>query len=288
MSYDNTLKYLVELFSYDFAKWLVNAEVEEELTILKTELNVESIRADVVFFMKIANKILHLEFQTTPQSDPPLPVRMLDYWLRLWRQYRCEVIQVVTFLKETTSELVFIEEFRNANTIHRYRVIRIWEMNPELFLEKLGLLPLATLAKTNQPNTLLRQIAEKIDTIEGKAMQSNVSACVQLLAGIKFESSLIRAYFKEEIMKESVIYQSIKQEGLLEGKREGKAEAFDEARIQEASLLIRIIKRHLGEMNLDLETAIKNLSFSQLEALGENFLDWNSQEDLTEWLKNLH
>ena len=275
MSYDNTLKYLVEQFPKDFAKWLLDTEIDEELTILKTELSIEPVRADGVFFMKIANKVLHLEFQTTPQSDPPIPERMIEYWIRLWRQYRLDVIQVVIFLKETNSELVYIEEFRNANTIHRYRVIRMWEMNPELFLDNVGLLPLATLAKSSQPNVLLAQIAEKIDTIESKAMQSNVSACVQLLAGINFEKSLIKAYFKEEIMKESVIYQSIKEEGK------------QEARIQEASLLVWIIKRHLGEISIDSETAIKNLSFSQLESLGKKFLDWKSEEDLAKWLSNL-
>ena len=298
MSYDNTLKYLVEQFPYDFVKWLVNATTDEELTILKTELSIEPIRADGVIFIKIANRILHLEFQTLPYSDPPIPFRMLDYWIRLRRKYKSEVVQVVIFLQETSSELVFVDKFREGSTVHKYRVIRIWEMNSQFFLDNPGLLPLASLAKSNQPRELLTQIAGKIDTIEEKTIQSNLSACVQLLAGIRFDESLIKAYFKEELMKESVIYQSIKQEGkaegkaegLLEGKAEGllegRAEAMDEARIQEASLLIRIVKRHLGEINPNLESSIQQLSFSQLEELGDTFLDWNGENDLVQWLEN--
>ncbi len=62
--------------------------------------------------------------------DPPLPLRMLDYWLRLYRQYRCPVEQIIIFLKPTTSEAVFVNEFTAANTWHRYRVIRLWEQDP--------------------------------------------------------------------------------------------------------------------------------------------------------------
>ena len=108
MSYDNTLKYLVEQFPYDFSKWLANATPEDDLEILKTELSNEPIRADGLVFLRISNRILHLEFQTTPDWDPPLSFRMLDYWVRLYRQYNCEILQVVIFLKETSSDINLI------------------------------------------------------------------------------------------------------------------------------------------------------------------------------------
>ena len=286
VSYDNTLKYLVEQFPYDFAKWLVNAREDEELTILKTELSIEPITADSVIFMKVANRILHLECQTLPYSDKPIPFRMLDYWVRLKRKYNCEVIQVVIFLKETSSEQVFIEEFRDGNTVHPYRVIRIWEMKPEFFLDNLGLLPLAALAKTSQPRELLAQVAGKVDTIESRVMQSNVSACIQLLAGIRFNENLIKAYFREDIMKESVIYQSIKQEGKREGILEGKKETLEETKAQEVSLFITMLINRLGTLSPESEERIKQLSIPKLRELALALLNWNSEEELIQWLDN--
>ncbi len=44
------------------------------------------------------------------------------------------------------------------NTQHRYRVIRLWEEDPEQFLNDPALLPFATLAATNNPENLLGQI----------------------------------------------------------------------------------------------------------------------------------
>ncbi len=274
MSYDNILKYLVEQFPYDFAKWLVNATEDEELTILKTELSIEPITTDGLVFMKIGNQILHLEFQTLPYSDPPMPLIMLDYWVRLRKKYNYKITQVVIFLKETSYELVFIDEFREENTIHRYQVIRMWEMNPELFLDNGGLLPLAALAKSTQPRNLLAQVSDKVDTIKDKAMQSSISACVQLLAGIRHDNDFIKALFREEIMKESVVYQSIVQE------------AQEEVRIQDASLVINMLNHRLGSINPELEEQIKGLSFPKLRELALALLDWNSQNDLIQWLNS--
>ena len=71
MSYDSILKFLIEEYSKPILSWLFDISADESVTILKTELNLEPIRADGIFFLQVGNKIIHLEFQTTPKSDPP-------------------------------------------------------------------------------------------------------------------------------------------------------------------------------------------------------------------------
>ncbi len=63
MSYDNACKYLAEQYPSEFVRWLLGVEVQE-ITVLKTELTLEPIRADAVTFVQAANQILHIEFQT--------------------------------------------------------------------------------------------------------------------------------------------------------------------------------------------------------------------------------
>ncbi len=123
--------------------------------------------------MRLAKK---LEFQTLPGSEPPLPLRMLDYWLRLYRQYRCPIEQVIIFLKPTTSEAVFINEFTAANTWHRYRVIRLWEQDPAPLLADNALLPLAALARTDSPRSLLQQVAAQVARIESTRALAKLSS----------------------------------------------------------------------------------------------------------------
>lgn len=200
---------------------------------------------------------------------------MLDYWVRLYRQYNCDIEQIVIFLKPTSNEAAFVEQFTARNTSHRYRVIRMWEQNPELLLTSPALLPLATLAQTDSPESLLQQIAVQVSMIEETTIQQSISVCTQLLAGLVFDTELIRQLFRREDMRESVIYQEILQEGREEGRQ------------SELRLVIRQLTRRIGAINLQLQSQVENLSLTQLEDLGEALLDFATQEDLVNWLNSL-
>ncbi|MBD2493390.1 DUF4351 domain-containing protein [Nostoc sp. FACHB-280] len=281
MSYDNTCKYLAETYPAEFAKWLLSSDTVDNIQVLKTELTLEPIRADSVTFLQIANQILHIEFQTTSQSTPPLDFRMLDYYTRLKRQYFwCEIHQVLIFLQPTSSDIVYKTQYTDSNTIHKYRVIRLWEEEPATLFANPALLPLATLAKTNSPQGLLTQVAAAVDMIEETDERQNISACVQILAGLRFEKNLITQLFSEEIMQESVIYQDILQKGLQQGEARGK-------RQEALGLILRQLKRRFGVIEPQTEQQIQTLSITQLEDLAEALLDFTSQNDLVNYLANL-
>jgi predicted transposase YdaD len=72
-------------------------------------------------------------------------------------------------------------------------------------------------------------------------------------------------------MKESVIYQEIRAEGLQEG---------------EANLVLRQLNRRIGGISPELSAKIRSLSLEHLENLGEALLDFQSRQDLEQWLAN--
>lgn len=276
MSYDNVCKYLAETYPEAFVSWLLSVE-PTELQVLKTELSLEPIRADFVTFLQVDGQILHLEFQTSPESDPPLPFRMLDYSVRLKRQYQCDVEQVVLFLKPSNSPIVYTEEYSDRTTTHHYRVLRLWEQKPEAFLENPALLPFATLTQTDSPATLLQQVASEIDKIEPGDRRRDIAGCVEVIAGLTLDKDLIRQLLREEIMQESVIYQDILQKGQRQGLQEGRQE-------EASSLVIRQLNRRLGALDPQVLSQISSLSIDQLETLAEDLLDFVSLEDLIGWL----
>ena len=281
MAYDNTCKYLAEKFPAAFVHWLLPIDEPTSVQVLKTELIQEPIRADSLVFLQTDNQILHLEFETRPYSDPPIAFRMLDYYVRLKRQYSCSINQVVIFLQQTASEQVFVSEYTDANTRHGYRVIRLWEQDPALLLSVPGLLPLATLSQTNSPRTLLEQIATQIATIQEPTQQADLLACTQVLAGLRFEKDLIRQLFRKETMRGSVIYQEIREDGLIEGRQLGLLEGRkDEA----LSFLTRQLTRRIGAIAPETREQIQTLSVEELEDLGEALLDFSEASDLTNWL----
>ena len=249
--------------------WLLETEAAQIEPVL-TELSVEPVRADALYYLPEQQKILHLEFQTVPKSTPALPLRMLDYWVRLYRQYGCPIEQVVIFLKQTTSPSVYIDRFNVGETVHPYRVIRLWEQAPEPLLANVALLPLAVLARSEAPEVLLSQVAERIDMIEESEQQRNISACAQVLASLRYEQRLIQQFLREELMREAPLYQEILQEG----------------RQQEAqTIVLRLLTRRFGVVEPRLTARIQQLSSSQIEELAEALLDFSTLNDLEDWLE---
>ncbi|HBB34097.1 MAG TPA: hypothetical protein DC064_20450 [Cyanobacteria bacterium UBA9273] len=277
MSYDNACKYLAEKYPAAFTNWLLGVP-SPDIEVLKTELTNEPIRADAITFLRTANQILHIEFQTLPYSETPLPLRMLDYSVRLKRQYRCDVVQVIIFLQATTSEIAFTQEYRDRTTSHRYQVIRLWEQDPALFLSVPGLLPLATLTQTDNPQALLMQVATQIATIPDREQQQTIASCTQIFAGLRFEKDIIRQLFREEMMQGSVIYQDILQRGLQQGRQEGRREG-------EETLIMRQLTRRFGELNPTITEQIRGLSLLALEDLAEALFDFIEVTDLGSWLQ---
>jgi hypothetical protein len=86
----------------------------------------------------------------------------------------------------------------------------------------------------------------------------------------------------ELIMKLSPIY----VEKLEEFKQVGVQEGLQQGLQQEASLIIRLLKRKLGNISQNLENRIASLPRTTLEDLGEALLDFNSMDDAIAWLDN--
>lgn len=272
MSFDNICKLLAEKYPLDFARWLLPEE-PQKIRVLKTELGIEPIRADFLTFLQTENQILHIEFQTLATSTIPIPLRMLDYYVRLTRQYQISVTQVVIFLQETNHENAFTEAYISDTTTHRYRVIRMWEQDSTFFLNNLALLPLAPLTRTNSPQILLSQVSQNVAKIADREAKQNIAAYTEILAGLRFEKTLISQLLSEEIMQESVIYQDILQKGEQRGEQKG-----------EQRTIIRLLNRRFGEIDSSLIDKIRILTIEQLDNLADALLDFSDIADLVTWL----
>jgi len=220
--FDSLCKFLAENFSEDYATCLLGRPVT--LTKLSpTELSLEPLRADSLILEQSEDLVLHLEFQTEP--DENMGFRMLDYRVRVYRRFPAKTMhQVVIYLKKTKSALVYQDSFQFGETIHRYRVIRLWEQSSEVFLKSPGLLPLAVLTQGEEPTIRLREVSKGLDTIENQRVRANLMAATAVFAGLVMEPEMIKTILRSDIMKESAFYQEILQEGRLEGRLEGERE----------------------------------------------------------------
>jgi predicted transposase/invertase (TIGR01784 family) len=257
--YDNTCKFLVKNFPTDFANWLLGKPIA--LTKLEpSELASDPIRADSVILLESAEIIVHLEFQT--QCDRAMPYRMANYWLRLYGKYpNREIHQTVIYLRPTNSPLVYETSFNSTKLNHEFNVIRLWEQPTETFQQYQGLLPLAVLTKTNNPEATLRDIAKLIDKIDDKKVKSDVAAATSIISGLALNKEIIQRLLRSEIMKESVIYQEIRLEGLAEGKAQGLAKGEAKATNQ---IVLNMLRSNIP---IEVITQVTGLTLKQIEKL---------------------
>lgn len=87
------------------------------------------------------------------------------------------------FLKQSTSEVVFTDTYRDATTVHHYRVIRLWEQAPDLLLRNPALLPLAFPTCSDAPVELLQTVVQAVMNLSDRTQRHNLASCVEILAG---------------------------------------------------------------------------------------------------------
>jgi len=67
-------------------------------------------------------------------------------------------------------------------------------------------------------------VSRSLETISQKQVQSNLAAATSILAGLVLNRETIKKILRSEIMRESVIYQDILEEGREEGEEKGRRE----------------------------------------------------------------
>jgi len=105
------------------------------------------------------------------------------------------------------------------------------------------------------------------------------------------EGNILQPEDRELVMKLSPVYlerlAENKQQGILEGLQQGLQQGLEQLQERidrDKELIIRQLTKKLGVINADLQTQVKALNIDNLETLAEDFLDFNSIEDLQQWL----
>jgi hypothetical protein len=62
-------------------------------------------------------------------------------------------------------------------------------------------------------------------------------------------------------------------------------QGFQQGIQQEINLVVRMLKTKIGDLSLELETKVRTLPLNKIEDLGIALLNFNSVEDLINWLE---
>ncbi|MCA2612297.1 MAG: DUF4351 domain-containing protein, partial [Microcystis sp. M27BS1] len=155
----------------------------------------------------------------------------------------------------------------------------------------------------NQPNPVASALMAKMNIAE-KERAKVKAECLRLLITLRLDaarmqliSGFIDTYLNLNPVEERQFQEEIStfsqpvQEGVMQittsWMRQGIERGIEQGIEREKTLIIRQLKRKLGEINPSLETKIMELSIDDVEALGEALFDFSTVEDLINWLNTL-
>ncbi len=262
--YDNFSKFLTDEYPQDFSSWLLGEPIQFT-ELLPKELSIEAIRADSMILLQSLSVILHLEFQTDP--DPDMPFRMADYALRIYRKFPDrQLVQVVIYLRKTTSTKVYEARFAANNFVHEFRVVRLWEQETEQFLQSPGLLPYAALTHTDDREGVLREVARRIDGMDNRREQGNLMAISAVMGALSLDKDVIQRILRRDIMQASPMYQELKAWAKEDAERELRVSVEHEIGESVALQKTRSIALNMLRKNLPIDTIaeVTGLTIDQL------------------------
>jgi predicted transposase YdaD len=292
-SYDLTMRHLAERFPEDMAFLSLGTEVDSIAT-LSPDLPAAEQRADWLAKVRIGRKqgLVQTEFQTGYRAKKIR--RMLSYRVQAAELHGIPVLSVVVLLTPRgypgPGHNVYRETpFGEPQLAFQWREVRLWEVDPELVLERgaVGLFPLIPLMKGRGTKPLRTAVAAA-SKVSDNVQRADLLTAVAVLGSLRYSKDVIKALIRSETMKESPIYMEIlnagrkegqklgrlegQKLGRLEGQKLGRLEGQKLGRLEGArTILCRTLGRRFPRVPSELKARIRAIrSLERLEELAEH------------------
>ncbi len=243
------------------------------------------IDSDITALTAAADKVIHVgggqpylvnfEVQSSYQAD-----LVETTWFRqaaLFHRHRIPVLTVLVLLRREANSPGLTGQFEIrlpdglvANQ-YNYRVVRIWQEDPELYLTSgVNLVPMAPLTNVaeNALPGVVQRMADRINA-ETETRAAMLWTATYLLMGLRFTDEFATHLLEGvQNMQESTTYQAILKQGLIEG------------RVSEAQrLLLMLGETRFGEADEAIRRSVESiLDLERLERMTRRILDTNVQD----------
>jgi flagellar biosynthesis/type III secretory pathway protein FliH len=230
---------------------------------------------------------------------------MFTYFARLHQKFALPVYPIVIFSYDRPQKEAILQykiEFPDLKVLEfNYQVVQLNRLNWRDFI--------------NQPNPVAAALMAKMK-IAPRDRAKVKAQCLRLLVTLRLDaarmqliSGFVDTYLNLNSSEEIEFQQEIStfiqpeqegvmqittswmrrglEQGLEQGLERGLERGLEQGLARERNLIIRLIKRKLGAIDVDIESRIMPLNIDDLERVGEALLDFSTVEDLTNWLNAL-
>jgi len=308
IDHDRLFKELISTFFVEFIQLffpeIINYLEPNQITFLDKEVFTdvtegEKYESDLVAQVQFRGQssffLIHLEAQSS--SQPEFNRRMFTYFARLHQKFALPVYPIVIFSYDRPQKEAIRQykiEFPDLKVLEfNYQVVQLNRLNWRDFLNQANPVAAALMAK-------MKIAARDRAKVKAQCLRLLVTlrldaARMQLISG--FVDTYLNLNSSEEIEFQQEISTFIQpeQEGVMQittswmrrGLEQGLERGLERGLARERNLIVRLIKRKLGDIDVDIESRIMTLNIDDLERAGEALFDFSTVEDLTNWLNAL-
>ncbi len=242
--------------------------------------------------------LCHLEIQSSYEADFIARIDLYNSGLKWLFQQEVLTLVILTDLNSGWRPSEYHFEFGGYGTDRRFPVCKVldhletdWAGKRSLIVE-VARAQIAALRTASDPESRYNSKTELVRNLYSAGYnQEHIREIFRLIDWMmhlrpdldrRFKSELV-AYEKELKMPYITSVERLAKE---EGREEGLEEGLEKGREQGSiTLLLRMLTRRCGQLPGDVEQVINQLSLAESQALGDALFDFQTIEDLKNWLK---
>ena len=312
IDHDRLFKELIATFFVEFIQLffpeIINYLEPNQITFLDKEVFTdvtegEKYESDLVAQVQFRGQssffLIHLEAQSS--SQPEFNRRMFTYFARLHQKFALPVYPIVIFSYERPQKEAIRQykiEFPDLKVLEfNYQVVQLNRLHWRDFINQANPVAAALMAKMKidardrakvKAQCLRLLVTLRLDAARMQLISGFVDTYLNLNSSeeIEFQQE-ISTFIQPEQEGVMQITTSWMRRGLEQGLEQGLERGLERGLARERNLIVRLIKRKLGDIDVDIESRIMTLNIDDLERAGEALFDFSTVEDLTNWLNVL-
>jgi predicted transposase YdaD len=248
--------------------------------------------------------LIHVETQA--RAEAGFPRRMFSYFARLHERHDLPVYPIAVFSYDQPQRPepdAYRVAFADLEVLSfRFRALQLNQLDWEDFVDRTNPIAAALMARMrmapiDRPRVklaCLRMLARlQLDPARRALISGFADNYLRLTMGEKetfgAELEAIDPHEREEVME---IVTSWMEEGIEKGMERGREEGMERGMEKgreegERALVLRQLRKRLGDLDRAAESRIGSLSLERLGELGEALLDFVEPDDLAVWLEQL-
>mgnify|MGYP001011494779 CR=1 FL=1 len=269
--YDNILKAVLQRWGSSVLRDIIDEPIVGWPNIELQQVTVQY--ADLLAETP-SGRLWHIELQSG--NDPEMPVRMLEYAIRVYRRFKRLPSQAVLYVGRDPMRMKHV--LRGEGLSFCYRLLDAHSLEPDELLasDSVGDNVMAILTHLRDSPRAVRRILNAISALEDQDRQVAFEALLLLASLRELEETVEREAKKMPVFEDILDHKVLGREY-----KRGREDGRDEGRQDGELTLIRIqLKERFGEIPRDLDAKLSGLTTTELEQLARRIFRASSFDDV--------